>query len=540
MASAEKYAEWIVANQAKKGTPEFETVAAAYKQAKATSQEFKEPEWLSTMRAEQSDPLKGMGAVEKFAAGYGAAVPTMAMGIGQRAQMVDQQSIDEMKRQNASLLDDPWGAAGNFAGNLLPQALTAALPGANTLRGAAAIGAGLGLIQPTATGESVAGNVGIGAAAGAGGNVLGRGIARALRPETAPAARELLDSGVSLTPGQILGGAAKRVEDGLVSVPILGDAIKAGQRDAVEQFNVSIGNRVLAPIGETVPPNMQAGHDMVRYVGDRLSDSYNALLPRMSAVADGTFRQELSTLTGMARNMADGGRQFNNIMRREVLGRMAPNGGMRGETLKEIQMRLGELGRSFSSSADGNQRILGNAIQEVQRSLRGLVQRSNPADADTLRSIDEGWAMLVRLENAAGRAGSREGVFSPSALRGATKAADSSARDRATARGTALLQREAEGAESVLGPTVPDSGTPFRLMAALGGTYMLNPAAAAAGAAGATAYGTRAGRNVLAAILARRPQGAQAAADAVRRYAVPVLPAGGAALAAALQARPAK
>ena len=34
MASAEKYAEWIVSNQDKRGTPEFETVAQAYKLAK--------------------------------------------------------------------------------------------------------------------------------------------------------------------------------------------------------------------------------------------------------------------------------------------------------------------------------------------------------------------------------------------------------------------------------------------------------------------------------------------------------------------------
>lgn len=37
MATADQYAEWIVANQAKKGSPEFETVAAAYKQARSES-----------------------------------------------------------------------------------------------------------------------------------------------------------------------------------------------------------------------------------------------------------------------------------------------------------------------------------------------------------------------------------------------------------------------------------------------------------------------------------------------------------------------
>jgi len=38
MANATQYAEWLVANEAKKGTPEFETVAAAYREAKAEEQ----------------------------------------------------------------------------------------------------------------------------------------------------------------------------------------------------------------------------------------------------------------------------------------------------------------------------------------------------------------------------------------------------------------------------------------------------------------------------------------------------------------------
>jgi hypothetical protein len=38
MANATQYAEWLVANEAKKGTPEFETVASAYREAKAEEQ----------------------------------------------------------------------------------------------------------------------------------------------------------------------------------------------------------------------------------------------------------------------------------------------------------------------------------------------------------------------------------------------------------------------------------------------------------------------------------------------------------------------
>ena len=34
MATADQYAAWIVQNQAKKGTPDFDTVARAYQEAK--------------------------------------------------------------------------------------------------------------------------------------------------------------------------------------------------------------------------------------------------------------------------------------------------------------------------------------------------------------------------------------------------------------------------------------------------------------------------------------------------------------------------
>jgi hypothetical protein len=58
MADANKYAEWIVANQDKKGTPEFETVAKAYQLAKS-----------STLESFSSNPLKYIkGGIEDLGA----------------------------------------------------------------------------------------------------------------------------------------------------------------------------------------------------------------------------------------------------------------------------------------------------------------------------------------------------------------------------------------------------------------------------------------------------------------------------------------
>ena len=49
MPTAKDYADWIVKNQSKKGTPEFQTVATAYEQAKAKEAAEKEPSWMTAI-----------------------------------------------------------------------------------------------------------------------------------------------------------------------------------------------------------------------------------------------------------------------------------------------------------------------------------------------------------------------------------------------------------------------------------------------------------------------------------------------------------
>jgi hypothetical protein len=56
MATAEEYGAWIVKNADKKGTPEFETVATAYKQARAQEQEGSSPEITYTYPRDGGEP----------------------------------------------------------------------------------------------------------------------------------------------------------------------------------------------------------------------------------------------------------------------------------------------------------------------------------------------------------------------------------------------------------------------------------------------------------------------------------------------------
>jgi hypothetical protein len=98
-----------------------------------------------------------MSTVDKFRAGIGKAFYDTARGLGQLIPGVESRAdVAEARRLDAPLMNTTAGTAGNVLGNAGLLLGTALIPGANTLRGAAAIGAATGLAQPSvSTGETI-------------------------------------------------------------------------------------------------------------------------------------------------------------------------------------------------------------------------------------------------------------------------------------------------------------------------------------------------------------------------------------------------
>jgi hypothetical protein len=80
------------------------------------------------------------------------------------------------------------------------------------------------------------------------------------------------------------------------------------------------------------------------------------------------------------------------------------------------------------------------------------------------------------------------------------------------------MQDLGDKATNVMGSKVPDSGTATRLMLAggLGGASMIEPTILAATGATSLAY-TKAGQKMAEALLTKRPTGAKATAEALRK-----------------------
>lgn len=449
--------------------------------------------------------------------------------------------VDAQVRQNEAAYQAARGPDAGFdgyrvLGNVISPvnlALGSAAPAAATLGGRVAVGAGLGAssaaLNPVAQGDFVdekAKQIGTGAAFGGAMPVVTSALGRIISPNASrnPDLQLLRDSGVKPTIGQTLGGAANRVEEKAMSLPIVGDAIASARENAREQFNKAAINRAVAPIGEKVDEVGQAG---IQKAGNLLSQAYDDAINQVKVVKfDQQFGQEVRQLRSMAQNMTpEMAKRFNATVDDVLTPRITANGSMLGGTYKQIDSKLGQEAAKFGKSSDPLQQELGDAYKQLQALLKQQAARSNPGFADAIKKADAGWANLVRVEGAGKAALNSEGVFTPAQLNAAVRQADQSVRGRAIGRGTALMQDLGTAGQNVLGNKVPNSGTADRLM--LGGAglgaYFVNPAIPAGLLTGAAMY-TSPVQSLLRGAVTARPQNAQAVSNALLQASPRLIP----------------
>jgi hypothetical protein len=471
-----------------------------------------------------------------------------------------QQGVRNLDAQN-----QPYSAAnpitnivGNIGGNIAATApLSALAPAAATASAlgrvgtGAALGAASGAMTPSDQNsqdsywDQKLGQTGTGAAFGAGGAALANALGSVIKGAGGSAQKTLADAGVTMTPGQALGGGFARTEEKLTSVPILGDMIKNAQQRSVQSFNKAVYNDVLAPIGKTY--DGPVGNEAIQAVKSQIGNAYDSALSKMTfKAADPAFQSDITNLAGLAQNLPAPQQQtFMNVLKTQVFGKVSPQGMMDGHTLKGVQSELGRIARGYAGDASFDNRQLGSAIGEIKNAIDTSLTRYNaPGDVQALSDANSAYAKFVRLRGAAASAGAmnNDGIFTAAQLQGAVRAADKSAGKGATATGNALMQDLSSAGQSVLGSKYPNSGTPGRaalmgVLGALGGGGATaagfgGPTLAAGAAAGLAALPyTGLGQRATQALLMSRPSFAQPVGQFVGKSISPFAAALGAALA---------
>lgn len=419
---------------------------------------------------------------------------------------------------------------GSFAGGAMATAPLALLTRNPMIGGALA---GAASTEHPDDPASIALDAGLGAAGGKAGDLATGAALHLLSPTLRPAVQTLVDNGVKLTPGQILGGGWKTTEDVIDHIPGVGQLIKSARANSVNTFDQAAMNRALSPIGAQLPAGMGAGRNAITYTGDQLSDKFNSIIPGLTVTPDDELAAALKSAGSGVSTKAQG--DLADILAREFYSRAQPDGAIIGDQLGAADTNLGNLQRTYAKDPNADNQQLASALRDAHEAVRDAMGRQNPWAADDLSNAREGWANLTRIEGAGSSLGAKEGVFTPAQLANSVRSMGGGLRSRTYARGDALLQDLTDAGQAVLPSTVPDSGTAVRGLteAALAGAGAhevgaLNPTTmglAAALAAPYTTPGLAASRYLLA---GSRPQYARDLAAALQQYTRPFIagPAG--------------
>ena len=487
------------------------------------------------------DPTEGMSIGDKFTAGVGKAFVDTGRGIyqlgasiGHAAGMVSdekmaqiQQDVDEAKELDKPLMATTSGRVGNIVGQAAPAL---ALPGAGII-GSAIEGAGMGALQPVATGESRAQNIGMGGVGGAAGAVLGKlvsGVAGGFRGAGAreEAVNLLREEGIPVSVGQAT--KAKLAQTVERASAMTGDEAAEFAANQASAFNRAVlrrvgvddpflrrigvdPNGVVAATPEVLGPARQAITNVMDGVASRTRPHLdNALLNDMAQIEQDAARQlPASDIAPITQNLND------------ILENATQNNGyLNGTFVRKLNSNLGALSRNPSTAP---------IASDLQEAVHNAVQRyASPGDAAALAQAQGRFRALKQIEPAVEPATGNISV--PKLLNSMNTKAYGGRNQVLYGRGDQDLANLARAAKQVIPENLGNSGTAERALPALtalevaaSGEPVKAGLKAAAGVAGLNAAG-RAMRSqgVVGRYLINGIPGVRALAPALERAGMPV------------------
>lgn len=352
--------------------------------------------------------LKVGQATTRVLAGIGSGLDDLKTGVGQRLGFIDQASVDEKKRRDAPLKATTAGTVGNVIGKVAVGLPAAFVPGANTLVGAGLIGGAQGVLEPTASDESVAKNALIGASAGAGGVVLGRvlragyqGVKGLIEPFTEAGQNRIAGRVLERfaeNPDAVRNATSAATETG--ARPLLAEAARdrgvATLQRALEsdpQIAAMVAQRAadnnaarVATIGSIAgDPAKRAAAEAARKAasGDMYQAATNATYTVDSKLGDLLNRPAVKQALQRAKSLAENqGRPFTFATETQapfsgVGGRAAESSKqITGQGLQDLKMALDEM---LSDPASGFTGKAGDTIKNLRGQIMDWMEQANPA-----------------------------------------------------------------------------------------------------------------------------------------------------------------
>lgn len=305
-----------------------------------------------------------------------------------------------------------------------------------------------------------------GAAQGLAGHAVGKTagatVARAFRGANVPPnVRKLAGEGVVMTPGRRGGPIARVYEEGVLgSIPFVKSIPAAANRRSIEQLNVAFYNRVLKPIGRSVPRDTRPGKEAIEGLANTVYDNYDNATSALRLGMDNGLNGAVNSLKMKASgNLGPLAKDFANTV--DAIVGPLHRGSFSGGRVRTLLSDLRGKASRFAQSQDAYQQNMGDELWRLHDLIESAMLRQNKGGAvDAFKKARESVRLLKRVESAAATAA--DGVANPTQLRAAVTRRGYGVTTAKVAQGKAPMQDLADAAKQVLPATIPNSGTPER------------------------------------------------------------------------------
>jgi hypothetical protein len=350
----------------------------AYAQAQTAPQEPQPDAFAQT--------AKDDGFLRNVPAAAGGVVAGIPLGIRQMLGKDNPGEVDEWKRSMEGLWSTPGGKVGTVLGGVGVAAPAMFVPGANTALGAAAVGAGMGAVQPVGDGESRALNTVIGGATGglaqAGVNKLGTVLANRATAKSAELAaekaqnavrdatiQEARQAGYVIPPTQVApnrAGTLNRLAEGLSG------KIQTAQAAAIKNQTVTdaLAKKALG-LPEDVPLSMES----LKAVRSAAGEVYKVVKAAGTMQADDDFARAMSGVTGEYSALVnDFPSQSNGQINSLIQDLSKPT--FQSSSMVELVKRLRSDGFQNLRAMEPEKKALGRIQLGAQNALEDLMERN--------------------------------------------------------------------------------------------------------------------------------------------------------------------
>jgi hypothetical protein len=299
--------------------------------------------------------------------------------------------------------------------------------------------------------------------------------------------------GGEVTPGQIVGGEFKAIEDVAEKLPLVGTGIKSAKENVLKNFNELTFNEFISDLNNALkrqtlvfPKNVKGkkigidfkkipetknklGNEMFSETNRYVNKAYDRILEKLVIKDKKTLQNQVDSILNNYEGQLPIGirKQLNRL----IFNRFNNNDELIGESLKRAHSQIRTRHRKSGNSTASDAEDLHDMYGDILDLLSDNIAKYNPTTYFQYSALDKIYPKFLSLEKAVISAKNVNYYFSPQQLINAGISSAKAKSAREIAKGNAPFSALGREAEEVITSSGPKDVIPYYAMGALAGGY---------------------------------------------------------------------